>query len=51
MSNKENSVNVEAIMADPTATFAQPRDVLTDPRFSREIKLKICGDGSTTPAV
>jgi hypothetical protein len=41
MSNKENSVNVEAIMADPTATFAQPRDVLADPRFSREIKLKI----------
>jgi hypothetical protein len=28
-------------MADPTATFAQPRDVLADPRFSREIKLKI----------
>jgi hypothetical protein len=41
MSNEEKSVDVEAIMADPTATFAQPRDVLTDPRFSREIKLKI----------
>ncbi len=41
MSNEGTPVDVEAILADPTAAFAQPRDVLTDPRFSREIKLKI----------
>jgi hypothetical protein len=41
MSKDATSVDLNAVMADPTAFFAQPQDVLKDERFSREIKLKI----------
>lgn len=41
MSKEATSVDLNAVMADPTAFFAQPQDVLKDERFSREIKFKI----------
>jgi hypothetical protein len=41
MSKEETSVDLDAVMADPAAFFARPQDVVTDQRFSPEIKLKI----------
>lgn len=41
MSKAEMPVNLDAVIADPAAFFTQPQDILGDPRFSREIKLKI----------
>lgn len=41
MSKDGTSVDLDAVLADPAASFAQPQDVLTDARFSPEIKLKI----------
>jgi hypothetical protein len=39
--SKDGTVDLGAVLADPAAAFAQPQDVLTDARFSPEIKLKI----------
>ena len=41
MSNEETTVDLDAVLVDPAAFFARPQDVLTDERFSPEIKLRI----------
>jgi hypothetical protein len=41
MSEEGTSADLDAVMADPAAFFARPQDVVTDQRFSREIKLKV----------
>jgi hypothetical protein len=41
MREQGTPVDTDAILADPSAAFAQPQDVLADQRFSRAIKLKI----------
>ncbi|MCW3477870.1 hypothetical protein [Limobrevibacterium gyesilva] len=33
--------DIEAALADPSAFFAQPQDIVTHPRLSREVKLKL----------
>jgi hypothetical protein len=41
MSKSEMPVDLDTVMADPAAFFAQPQDVVGDPRFSHESKMKI----------
>lgn len=34
-------IDIDAALANPSAYFAQPRDVLADPRLPRELQLKL----------
>ena len=36
-----SSIDIDAALANPSAYFAQPRDVLAHPRLSRELQLKL----------
>jgi len=36
-----SAINIDAALANPSAYFAQPQDVLTHPDLSRELQLKL----------
>ncbi|HME22758.1 MAG TPA: hypothetical protein VKI44_15725 [Acetobacteraceae bacterium] len=36
-----SAIDIDAALANPSAYFAQPRDVLAHPRLSRELQLKL----------
>ena len=41
-------VDVEKALLDPGLVFKTPQEVLTSDELSREQKIEICADGSTT---